>query len=239
LGLLVDDREQPCPYFPDRIARLPLRMPIETLAPEEFDRQLAAGARRWGRFLYRPQCPTCVACEPLRIDVGRFRPDRSQRRTWRRGAAELTTEVGSPLVDGERLALFETHKARRGLGARGDAITAEGYRAFLVDRCTESIELTHYHAGRLAGVAVADRGWDALSAVYCFYDPGLPWLGIGTYSILSQLDYCRRAGLRWLYLGYFIAGHPHMAYKARFLPHERLIEGAWMEFERAPGRPAM
>lgn len=236
--LLVDDREQPCPYFSDRIARLPLRMPMRQLEPRELDQRLEEGDRRWGRFLYRPACPACRACEPLRVEVIRLRLSRSQGRTRRRGDAELATQIGRPVIDDERLSLFAEHKAGRGLGSGERAMTAEDYHAFVVDRCVEAIEFRYVHEGRLVGIAIADRGATSLSAVYCYFDPGLPRLGIGTYSILRQVDYCQREGLRWLYLGYFIAGHPHMAYKARFLPHERLIDGEWKVFD-VPREPAM
>jgi arginine-tRNA-protein transferase len=198
---------------------------------------LAEGDRRWGRFLYRTACPECRACEPLRIDVERWRPRRTQRRTRRRCDAELHTEIGPPLVDGERLALFSSHKTARGLGGGGreHLMNANEYAAFLVERCAEALEFRFSRDGRLAGVAIADRGFDSLSAVYCYYDPRLARLGIGTYSILRQIEYCRREGLRWLYLGFFIAGHPHMAYKARFAPHERLVDGEWRCFDKAPG----
>ena len=76
-------------------------------------------------------------------------------------------------------------------------------------------------------------------AVYCYYDPDLASLSIGTYSILTQLRLAAQWGMRHVYLGLYIAENAHMAYKARFLPHERLIaprdgdgNGEWREFER-------
>jgi arginine-tRNA-protein transferase len=42
--------------------------------------------------------------------------------------------------------------------------------------------------------------------------------------------------LRYLYLGLYIAESEHMRYKARFLPHERLLDGKWHEFTRGPER---
>jgi arginine-tRNA-protein transferase len=37
-------------------------------------------------------------------------------------------------------------------------------------------------------------------------------------------------GLRYLYLGLYIAESLHMRYKARFVPHQRLLDGKWLEF---------
>jgi arginyl-tRNA--protein-N-Asp/Glu arginylyltransferase len=37
-----------------------------------------------------------------------------------------------------------------------------------------------------------------------------------------------------LYLGLFVAECSSMAYKARYLPHERLYDGQWVVFDRLP-----
>ena len=65
--------------------------------------------------------------------------------------------------------------------------------------------------------------------MYCFYDPELAELSLGTYSVLKQVELCRQTGRRYLYLGYYVALSPHMSYKAKFHPHERLIGGRWRE----------
>src|SRR6476469_9819342 len=93
--VLVSDQLHPCPYLPGRDARMPLRMAFG-LTPSQFDACLAKGDRRTGTFLYRTQCPTCHACEPIRIAVDQFEPRTTQRRTKRRGDLLLTVETGSP-----------------------------------------------------------------------------------------------------------------------------------------------
>ena len=139
-------------------------------------------------------------------------------------------EIGEPRVDDERLELFEKHKTIRGLGAPERPIDRRDYTGFFIDRCAESFELRLLHRGRLACVAVTDRGASSLSAVYCFYDPDLSHLGLGTYAILKQVELCRQWERRHLYLGLYIAENAHMRHKGRFRPHERLINGEWREF---------
>ena len=88
---------------------------------------------------------------------------------------------------------------------------------------------------RRVGVAITDHAAGALSAVYSFYDPDYGWLSPGVYSILMQVSLCRRWGLRYLYLGLYVGGCRAMRYKASYLPHERLIDGAWRRFDRPFG----
>jgi leucyl-tRNA---protein transferase len=229
---LVYDAPMRCPYLRGETARLPLRLPARALRPDELAARLRAGDRRQGLLLYRPTCPSCHACEALRIDVRSFAPSRTQRRVWRRGEAVLQTAVGAPRLTLEKVALYNRHKVERGLIAGDGPLDAEGYAQFLVDTCADTVELTYRYQGTLVGVAVADRATDALSAVYCFYDPACARLSLGVYSILKQVALCRAWGLRYLYLGLYIAGCRRMTYKAGFLPHERLIDGAWQRFER-------
>lgn len=230
--LLVYDAPEPCPYLEGRVARMPLRLPVRELDPRELDARLVRGDRRHGALFYRPSCPSCRACEAIRLSAD-YEPTRTQERVLRRGRRELRVELGPPTVSEERLRLYDAHRFGRGLAKDSSyPIDADSYQRFLVDRACDSFELRYYHDDRLIGVAVTDRGERSLSAVYCYYDPAYAKMSLGTYSILEQLALCRREGLEHLYLGLYIAGCDAMAYKARFLPHERLVGGRWTTFER-------
>jgi arginine-tRNA-protein transferase len=85
----------------------------------------------------------------------------------------------------------------------------------------------------LRAVAVTDLTGDALSAVYTFYDPAYEQRGLGTYAILRQIEWAKRAGLRHLYLGYWIEGHPKMDYKRRFGGLERFDGRRWVAMDGA------
>jgi leucyl-tRNA---protein transferase len=230
--MVVSDAPSRCPYLPGQTARLPLRLPLRPLRPSEFTQRLHSGDRRQGLLLYRPNCPACQACEAIRIDVDTFAADKTQRRVFRRGETTLQTAVGSPSVTAEKVALFNRHKVERGLRHDDEFTDGDAYEQFLVETCTDTIELTYRDQGRLVGVALTDRAADALSAVYCFYDLDYASSSPGVYSILKQVELCRAWGLRFLYLGFHIADCRPMRYKARYLPHERLIRGMWRRFER-------
>lgn len=228
---VVYDEYSRCPYLPGQIARLPLRLPVRPLSPTVLSARLAAGDRRQGMLLYRPRCPGCRACEAIRLDVKDYRPSRTQRRILRRGDATLKTQVGSPGLSDEKVALYNRHKVERRLLVGDGLLDTELYGEFLVDTCADTFEMSYTLDGQLVGVAIVDRAADALSAVYCFFDPNQHRLSIGTYSILKQMELCRSWGLRYLYLGLYVDGCSTMEYKARFLPHERLVDGTWQRFE--------
>ncbi|MGB1014027.1 MAG: arginyltransferase [Nannocystaceae bacterium] len=230
--LLVHDEPTPCPYLDLKTARMPLRVPTRTLTKPELDRRLEVGDRRQGVLLYQTKCPACRACEPIRIDVPRFAANKTQRRVWRKGQKRFRVEMGSPGLSDERVELYNRHKFGRGLNSDDKPIDPEGYRIFLVDSCCPTFELRYYVGDTLVGVAIVDRGAEALSAVYCYFDPDYEDLSPGTFSILMQVELCRRWSLPYLYLGLYIEECSSMAYKRRYLPHERLIDGAWVAFDR-------
>ncbi|RLB65604.1 MAG: arginyltransferase [Deltaproteobacteria bacterium] len=230
--LIVYDEPGPCSYLTDQIWRLPLRLPLRMLTRAEYGRRLATGDRRQGRLLYRTACPACRACEPIRLDVERFAPGRTQRRVERRGDETFLVELGPLEASDERVTLYNLHKQARDLSVDEETTDADAFQSFLGDSCCESFEIRYSIAGELGGIAIVDRTDDALSAVYFYWHPKLAPLSPGTYSILKQVDLCKRWGLRYLYLGLHIADCRPMVYKARFLPHERLIAGRWRHFER-------
>lgn len=233
--LVVFDQEQPCLYLRDRTARLPLRLPARRLERVELDARLIQGDRRQGYVLYRTECPRCTSCEPIRLDAASHRPTRTQRRLLRRGDQLLSIRMAAPVCDSAHVELYNKHKRLRALLDGQPPIDLEGYRNFLVNTCCDTFEIRYFLKEELVAVAITDRAETSLSAVYCFYDPEYVDLGLGTYSILKQLELCRRWGLRHLYLGLYIEECRAMRYKARFRPHERLVSGRWVSFGSTAG----
>ncbi len=232
---VIYDEAEPCPYLPNRMARMPLRYLTPQKNSLDLDQRLSEGERRSGRFVYKTNCEDCNACEAIRIPVADFKPSRSQKRALKKGLGVIETRFISPIVDQQRVDLFNKHRNVRGLCHDGLTIDEGGYRSFLVDTCFDTFEMSYHVDGKLIGTAICDQGENTLSAVYCFYDPEYSHLSIGTFSIMQQIEYCKSKEFEFLYLGFYVEDSEHVLYKQRFLPHERLIDECWIRTDRQMG----
>ena len=72
-----------CSYLDDREAATLFVDPYAPVNKAMYSLLAEIGFRRSGPYVYRPRCPGCSACQSARIPAGEFRPNRSQRRTWK------------------------------------------------------------------------------------------------------------------------------------------------------------
>jgi len=92
-------------------------------------------------------------------------------------------------------------------------------------------EWTYFVGNRLIAVGHVDALPQALSAIYCYYDPAEGPRSLGTFNILSLLASALERGLPHVYLGYYVAGCRSLEYKGRFRPNEVLRpNGTWEAF---------
>ncbi|MBS2026392.1 MAG: arginyltransferase [Deltaproteobacteria bacterium] len=229
--LLVHDAPEPCPYLPGQIARMPLHLPVQPLDAETFDQLLEVGTRRSGPLLYRTQCASCQACEPIRVDVNRFTPNRTQKRAWKRNEGEIVAKLGPPELTARHLELYNRHKLERGLSRTGEESSGRDYRTHLLQTCVDTREVQYHLDGKLVAVSILDFGREAVSGVYHFFDPDLEARSLGVYSKLKEIEFTRLEGRRWFYLGLFVADCGSLSYKAAYRPHQRRVNGVWMDFE--------
>jgi len=186
-----------------------------------------------GRALYHTACPSCRACEGIRVPVAAFRPTRSQRRTVSRWPEEGRIEIGPATATAEKVAMFNAHKEERGLiEADDEPMSVPAYAAWLVQSCFDTIEMRYLLGDRLVGVGIVDLGERSASSVYFYFDPDpeIARLSPGVYSVLQEIELCRRTGRDYLYLGLYVEGCDRLDYKARYTPHERLVDGDWRRF---------
>jgi arginine-tRNA-protein transferase len=129
--------------------------------------------------------------------------------------------------DAEHYALYLRYQRNRHPGGGMDQDSREQYQHFLLHSNVATDLFEFRQAGVLRMVSLVDQLVDGLSSVYTFYEPDLPGTSFGTYSILWQIERCRRLRLPYLYLGYWIEESRKMAYKATFQPIEGLVGGRW------------
>jgi arginyl-tRNA--protein-N-Asp/Glu arginylyltransferase len=213
-----------CSYLPGRTAALTYRI-LTDLPLDRYDELLRRGWRRFGGEFFRPACPACDQCRSLRLPVSAFTPSRSQRRALRQNT-QIQVVVQAPTVSAAHLQLFNAYHAdmRRRKGWPFHLTDEDAYRRrFLRGEWAFAREFLYYAGDRLVGVGLADVTATALSSVYFFHDPAWRPRAPGVFSILRQAAYAREQGLRYHYLGYWVAGSPSMAYKAQYRPHELLL----------------
>lgn len=218
-----------CPYLPGRKARNQGFI-ADQIDPQIYAALLDRGFRRSATMFYQPRCRDCRECRQTRVPVSSFTASRSQRRVWRHNQ-DLEVTVGAPQLTQEKWELYARYLRDQHDGAMSD--TWEDLYQFLYHSPLNTIEFCYHLGHTLVGVSIADSAPQALSSVYMYFDPPYAARSLGTYSVLWEIDYCRRQSLPYYYLGFYVEDCSKMAYKGRFLPQQRLSpDFEWIDIVR-------
>ncbi len=214
-----------CSYLPGRVATEEAWLAWQ-VSPAAYHELMDRGFRRSGNILYRTACAGCKRCVPIRVPVADFKPSKSQRRVLRRNT-DVTLNVSSPDLTAEKHDVYRRYlKAQHAESPQGSDM--ESLREFLYSSCVATLEFEYRDkAGKLLGVSICDASHRSLSSVYHFFEPDEAGRSIGVYSVLQEIEFCRRKSIPHFYLGYWVQGCGAMEYKSQYRPFELLLEGKW------------
>jgi len=227
----------PCPYLAGRTERKVFTELSGNHAGELNDALGRIGFRRSQNVAYRPSCLDCAACISVRVVAQEFQPNASQRRVIRRDG-DLEVTACKPWATEEQYELLRRYlRARHPNGGMvemdehdfSDMVEQSPVKTYLVEYREPAVNGV---PGRLVGACLTDQQADGLSMIYSFFEPDDERRsGLGTYIILDHILRAGRAGLPYVYLGYWVEDSKRMAYKSRFRPLERLGPGGWRRFD--------
>lgn len=221
-----------CPYLEDKTWQLEYEI-VRSLTPEELHKRINEGWRKFGYALFRPRCPSCSACQSIRVLVNQFQPDRSQRRVTKANA-NTRLEIGTPSIDAQKVDLYMRHHLHHA--------ATKGWHRPSLDHAVDHIasfeqspfplqEWCYFIDDQLVSVSYIDVLPDGYSGVYFYHAPEHRDLSLGTWIVLSMIQQAAKLSLPYIYLGYFVRDCRSMEYKGRFKPSETIgTDGNWQPF---------
>lgn len=231
-GILLQPVVEKCPYI-DGLIAVNENFIVKELEEEDQEALLSFGYRHFGEVFFRPLCKHCLCCISIRIPVQQYKPSKSDRRLFHRNR-NLTVDLTDPIPGKDAFALYNKHKRRfkRQVSESYKQYIDSLYHPFPFNKM-----LTIKEGERLVAVSHLDVTANAISAVYCYYDPIKDaHYSPGKFAILKEIEMAKQMGMKWLYLGYFIPQNRHTNYKILYKPNQLLTEESqWVDYLDADG----
>ena len=234
LQIFYGTSPQACPYLPEKDEK---KIITEISGPNKNEINFIltnAGFRRSHRTAYRPACNDCNACVPVRINVNRYKPNRSIKKIKNRLTNIIQIER-PPIATREQFDLFNKYQKFRHFDSDMAEMTFSEFRAMIEDTPVETYVYEFRENNLLIAASLTDKVKDGLSGIYKFFETNRPHDSLGTWIIDWHIEEAKKLSLNYVYLGYWIKDAPKMAYKSRFSGLQKLINNKWIEFKDNKG----
>jgi arginine-tRNA-protein transferase len=204
------------------------------VTPEQMDFLWASGWRHFGNYFFRYSSTRhwggVRTVMPLRVDLAKFTPSRSQKRVGARNSG-LRLVVRDTFLDPVKTELFYRHRGRF-----KDNIPDSIYDFLSEDPSVEPCqnrEICVYDGDRLLAASFLDIGATATSAVYAMFEPEESKRSLGIFTMLEAIRYSRERGCRYYYPGYAYREPSVYDYKKNFAGAEYYDwKDGWKPFPR-------
>jgi len=252
-------QEWPCGYYSDRTSRDEIcafswleqmcdyldythcTLPHPFVPQQLFNILLEQGFRRSGNLFYRNKCQKCKECVPIRVKIEDFKSSKSQRKAYRINSdiQVVLNENPKTFATDEKAFLYReydfyhNHKEKMSIEEAKETLQLmnSGYCGIM--------NMEYYLNGRLIAVGLLDYSLDeyqkpyALSSNYFYYDvsPEILKRSIGIFSVLKEIELCKKLGITYYYLGLYLKNCRKMNYKTNYKPYELLEKGRWYKYE--------
>ncbi|MCL2481264.1 MAG: arginyltransferase [Spirochaetaceae bacterium] len=212
-----------CPYLPGKIF-VQRYFVHNSLSEYEFEYLLSEGWRKFGYYFFKPECPECLECTPVRVLTKEYFPSRSQKRVLRKNSATGIYITQNSFSE-ERYRIFEKHSKIR----FNQKTTKENYEYNFCISAVPSFIVEYRIEEKLFGTGYIDSSSEGLNSVYFAFDPDYSYLSPGILSSIIEIHTTKTFGKKYYHLGYYVKNNKTMEYKLKFAPYElyNWIEKKW------------
>lgn len=181
------------------------------------DKLWAEGWRHFGVWFFRysiiKEQNKQLHIIPLRIQLEKFYPGKSQRRIIKKNS-DLEIKIQQTVIDDERRALFNLHKTRFKKNIPDSLETFLGDFPSIIP--CKNIEIALYQKGTLIAASYLDIGCEAVSSVYAIFNPMYSKRSLGIYTMLLEIMYAKKHNFKYYYHGYATIEPSEYDYKKSF-----------------------
>ena len=222
---------EPCAYLSGQTERKLLAR-TQNLDKKSIDALHRMGYRRSMGGIYKPACVACQACKSLRVKADDFVASKNQQRILKANK-DLELIITPNAVNDDHVALYLDYVLARHTYSDMALMSRNDILEMIEVSDTQSylFEWRSKKDSALLACCLVDELDDGLSLVYSFFDPRLNKRSLGSFVILSCLDYVQQQNLPFLYLGYWINQASQMRYKSRFKPAQVFEQRAWRDLD--------
>ena len=133
-------RSQKCAYLLDQTEQ---RLATDISEhPETHDRLAETGFRRVENWVYKPACPNCNACQPIRVKAEQFKPSRNIARIQAKNR-DLRRNLSADRLGLDHYDVFQSYLGHRHEDGQMSSMSFDEFSAMILNSPIETM-LTEY-----------------------------------------------------------------------------------------------